>query len=154
MGVNKDLIQRENMKRGLGKGSWKSSKELREVTIIMERTIWFFKNVKLQPISNLKGHTTTLYEHFIVEDEKTRLERDTKSIEISEGGAYKVMSFRFMPQLLQTEDNMDMVNEYYRLATQFKDLSERATKPCRCCFTRTSCSCCFTSLFGEVKQMG
>jgi len=45
LGVNKDLIHRENMKRGLGKGSWKSSKELREVTMIMDRTIWFFKNV-------------------------------------------------------------------------------------------------------------
>lgn len=50
--VNQDLISRENMKRGLGKGSWRSSKELREVTRIMDRLIWFMKNVSLQPINN------------------------------------------------------------------------------------------------------
>mmetsp|Transcript_14319 Transcript_14319/g.18055 ORF Transcript_14319/g.18055 Transcript_14319/m.18055 type:complete len:91 (+) Transcript_14319:364-636(+) len=45
--VNQDLIHRENMKRGLGKGSWRSSKQLREATRIMERLIWFTKNVRL-----------------------------------------------------------------------------------------------------------
>ena len=45
--VNQDLIHRENMKRGLGKGSWKSTKQLREATRIMERLIWFAKNVRL-----------------------------------------------------------------------------------------------------------
>ena len=50
--VNQDLISRENMKRGLGKGTWRSSKELREVTRIMDRLIWFMKNVRLQPINN------------------------------------------------------------------------------------------------------
>ena len=43
---------REYMKRGLGKGSWRSSKQLREVTRIMDRFIWFFKNLSLQPINN------------------------------------------------------------------------------------------------------
>ena len=81
--MNQDLIHRENMRRGLGKGSWRSSKELREATRIMDRILWFFKNVRLQPINNQKGHLTTLYEHFIREDEKTRLERDTKSKEMS-----------------------------------------------------------------------
>ena len=50
--MNQDLIGRENMKRGLGKGSWRSSRELREATRIMDRLIWFMKNVKLQPINN------------------------------------------------------------------------------------------------------
>ena len=50
--VNQDLILREYMKRGLGKGSWRSSKQLREATRIMEKLIWFFKNLRLQPINN------------------------------------------------------------------------------------------------------
>lgn len=77
--VNQDLIHRENMKRGLGKGSWRSTKQLREATRIMERLIWFAKNVRLQPINNQKGHFTSFYEHFVSEDEKTRLDRDTKT---------------------------------------------------------------------------
>ena len=52
LSVNQELIGRENMKRGLGKGSWKSSKELREATRIMDRLIWFTKNVRLLPINN------------------------------------------------------------------------------------------------------
>jgi len=52
MGVNQDLIHRENMKRGLGKGNWRSSKQLREATRIMEQLIAFTKNIRLQPISN------------------------------------------------------------------------------------------------------
>ena len=95
--VNQDLILRENMKRGLGKGSWRSSKPLRETTRIMEKLIWFFKNLKLHPIGNRKGHDTTFHEHFYVEDERTRLERDTKNEEMSTGNAHRTMSFRFMP---------------------------------------------------------
>lgn len=97
MKVNKDLIHRENMKRGLGKGSWKSSKQLREATMILDRVLWFFNNVKIQPINNRPGHTTTLHDHFMNEDEKTRLDRDTKSKEVSEGTAHRLISFRFMP---------------------------------------------------------
>ena len=50
--VNQDLQMREYMKRGLGKGSWRSSNQLREVTRIMDRFVWFFKNLSLQPINN------------------------------------------------------------------------------------------------------
>ena len=71
------------MKRGLGKGSWRSTRELCEFTRIMDRLIWFMKTVTLQPINNQKGHYTTMYEHFIQEEEKTRLERDTKSKEFT-----------------------------------------------------------------------
>ena len=54
--VNQDLIMREYMKRGVGnKGSWRSSKELREATRILERLIWFFKSLRLQPINNRQG---------------------------------------------------------------------------------------------------
>jgi len=51
-GVNQDLILREHTKRGLKKGSWRSSKQLRQSTRIMERLIEFTKNVSLQPINN------------------------------------------------------------------------------------------------------
>ena len=43
----------------------------------MDRLIWFTKNVSLQPINNNKGNLTNLYDHFMKEEEKTRLERDT-----------------------------------------------------------------------------
>lgn len=45
--VNQDLLHRENMKRGLGKGSWRSSKEFREATRILDKFIWFTKNLTL-----------------------------------------------------------------------------------------------------------
>lgn len=85
------------MKRGLGKGSWKSSKELRESTRIMERLVWFTKNVRLQPINNQKGQTTSMYEHFIDEQEKTRLERDSKSMEIPSGNVCRMITYRYLP---------------------------------------------------------
>ena len=85
------------MKRGLGKGSWRSSKQLREATRIMDKLIWFTKNLRLQPINNQRGHEINFHEHFIEQDEKTRLERDTKSEEMSTGNAHRLMSFRFMP---------------------------------------------------------
>ena len=53
LGVNQDLIHRENMKRGLGKGSWRSTKQFREATRLMDRLIWFTKNLSLQPINNV-----------------------------------------------------------------------------------------------------
>ena len=118
----------------------------------MDRVLWFFNNVKVKPINNRAGHTTTIYDHFMNEDEKTRLDRDTKSKEVSEGLAHRVISFRFMPQILKTDENLAMVNEYYCHVAQFLRLAERSTKPCRCCCQRrTSCGCCFVSLFGEVK---
>ena len=76
--VNEQLIRNENMKRGLGKGHWKSTKEFREATRLMDRLIWFTQNVRVQPINNIQGDTTTLYAHFM-EEESTRLERDTTS---------------------------------------------------------------------------
>lgn len=142
------------MKRGLGKGSWKSSKEFREATRIMDRLIWFTKNVRLQPINNQKGHTTDMYDHFIIENEKTRLERDTKTEEVQVNNAHRLMSFRYMPQLVQTDENMDLLKEFIRLTNQFVELSNTVTKPCNCLCGRTACKCCFTSLFGENKQMG
>ena len=142
------------MKRGLGKGSWRSSKEFRESTRIMDRLIWFTKNIRLQPINNQQGQTTSMYDHFITEEEKTRLERDTKTKEVSHADAHRVISFRFMPQIVKTEENIDLLQEYIRLTEEFVELSERVTKPCNCLCGRTSCKCCFTSLFGETKQMG
>ena len=43
-----------------------------------------------------------MYEHFIEEEEKTRLERDTKSKEYSQMSIHRVLSFRFMPQIIKT----------------------------------------------------
>ena len=45
LNVNKDLLLRESMKRN--KGTWRSSKELKEATTILERLIWFCKHLKL-----------------------------------------------------------------------------------------------------------
>ena len=120
----------------------------------MDRILWFFKNVRLQPINNQKGHLTTLYEHFIREDEKTRLERDTKSKETSYSNTHRIMSFRFMPQLVKSEENLELLQEFFKLTEQYIQLSNRVLKPCRCFCRRTSCGCCFTSIFGENKQMG
>ena len=65
-----------------------------------------------------------------------------------------MISFRFMPQLVKTEENIDLMNEYYRISTQFVALADVVTKPLNCFCCRTACKCCFTSLFGENKQMG
>jgi len=89
------------MKRGLGQGSWRSTKQLRESTRIMERLLWFSKNVRMQPINNQQGHTTTIYEHFVKEDEKVRLERDTKSQEIAGSDNHRLITYRFLPQLVK-----------------------------------------------------
>jgi len=106
------------MKRGLGKGSWRSSKEFREATRIMERLIWFSKNVRLQPINNQRGHLTSMYNHFIEEDEKTRIDRDTCSEEVAQNPVSKPreISYRFMPQVVKTEENMDLLTEFNRFA--------------------------------------
>ena len=45
--VNTDLIERENKKRSGRKGNWRSTKELKEVTRLMGRFLYFTKNVRL-----------------------------------------------------------------------------------------------------------
>ena len=59
-----------------------------------------------------------------------------------------------MPQLVKTEENMELLQEFYKLTDQYIQLSTKVLKPCRCFCRRTSCGCCFTSIFGENKQMG
>ena len=75
--VNQMMIHKEKMKRGIKNGSWRSTKELREVTMIMDRLIWFTKNLRIQPINKDKASETNFYEHFITLEITARSERDT-----------------------------------------------------------------------------
>jgi len=49
---------------------------------------------------------------------------------------------------------MELLDEFFSLATAFSSLADEVTSPVNCGCCRTSCKCCFTSLFGENKQMG
>ena len=40
---------------------------------------------------------TTMYDHFVDEEEKTRMERDTKSEEVEHNSVFRNFSYRFMP---------------------------------------------------------
>ena len=152
--VNTDLIERETRKRGTGKGSWRSTRQLRKFTRIMERLLLLSKNLQLKSINTAEGDYTTLFHHFKTEDERTNLDQDTKNEVILHDGNDRIISYRFLPQIVQIEENMKLLEEYYQIEKDFVKLAEKCTEPVNLLCCRTSCRCCFKSIFGEEKQTG
>ena len=65
-----------------------------------------------------------------------------------------MISYRFLPQIVQTDENKKLLEEYYQIEQDFVRLADSCTKPVNLLCCRTSCRCCFKSIFGEDKQTG
>lgn len=75
----------------------------------MDQLVIFTKSLRIQPVSNRHGDTTNLYDHFIAEDDATRLERDTIKFEVEQNHVVRGVNFRFLPQIVRTEENRDLL---------------------------------------------
>ena len=63
---------------------------------------------------------------------------------------------RFLPRIVQSQENIDRVEYFKEIASTFIQLAEHAVRPVRYCNKkgRTNCRCCFRTIFGDSKQMG
>lgn len=48
----------------------------------MEQIIEAFKNILILPISNPSGLITNIHAHFFIEGESTRIERDSRTVNV------------------------------------------------------------------------
>ena len=155
--VNKDLIEGESSKKAAKKGQWRSTKALRRATDLMERTLTFFKTVQIKPVNNRPGVFSDIYTHFVEEDEQVRMERDIKTAQSHSNEVHRMLSYRFMPQIVDSPENKALISEFKIISEEYIEVAEEAMNPLSmaCCPRRRfNCHCCFRSIFGETKQMG
>ena len=68
--------------------------------------------------------------------------------------AKRTVSYRYLPQILNTEANRKLVEDFGQVAAQVLEIAEKSKKPlsCICCPRRRfNCHCCFKPIFGETK---
>ena len=65
-----------------------------------------------------------MYDHFVVEDEQIRIERDLKTSQSKHGNAHRMISYRFMPQIIDTDENKTLIEEFETISEEYIELAE------------------------------
>lgn len=85
----------------------------------MKKFVDFTKQVQIQSIGTCDGQSTTIYQHFILSDEKKRSEKDTRTEETEQNSMFRIYTYRFMPQFINTVENKQMLDDFFALEKEF-----------------------------------
>lgn len=113
------------------------------------------KEIQIMPISNPSGLPTNIYQHYFMDIESIRMERDSRVVKIIKFGQTRQVLQKYIPIAVETLENLQAIRDLKELTQEFIEMAEHSIRPISCFGRRrTNCFCCFRSLFGEPEQMG
>ena len=86
----------------------------------------FMKEIQIKPVNNRPGVFTNMYDHFVVEDEMVRAERDVKTSQSKHGNAHRMLSYRFMPQIIDSNENRELLKVFQTISDEYIELAEQS----------------------------